>query len=245
MPLLASNRHTKDDLRAWDALERQDKARAHLGRLARLEATSMQWIREFGTEDAYVGVSWGKDSLVVADLALRVYPDIRIAWFPAGPIENPDCQLVRDAYLKERPVHYDEIEASVSIESWWGHDGAQKAFEAAASMHGKRYLSGIRAEESGGRKLRMLYHGVSTRRTCAPIGYWTTDDVYAYLAKYDLPIHPAYGCLWGGIYDRNRLRVGTIGGKGGAEFGRREWERRYYGQELDAVLALYPEIGEL
>ena len=109
----------------------------------------------------------------------------------------------------------------------------------AAQRYGDRYLSGVRADESAARKRRMKGHGASTKRTCAPIGWWTGLDVFAYLVANDLPIHPAYACTMNGTLDPVRVRVTPIGGargnRPGDERGRSEWEERYYGEELRAI----------
>lgn len=75
----------------------------------------------------------------------------------------------------------------------------------------------------------MRIHGVATSRTCRPIGWWSSADVWAYLARHDLPVHPAYAMTLGGRLERDRIRVHSIGGEDGASFGRVEWEDRYYG----------------
>lgn len=54
-------------------------------------------------------------------------------------------------------------------------------------------------------------------------------DVFAYLHKHDLPVHPAYAMTMGGFYDRRWLRVSSLGGLRGADRGRAEWEQQYYG----------------
>ena len=60
--------------------------------------------------------------------------------------------------------------------------------------------------------------------------------VFAYCCKYKLPLHPQYGFLGGGIYDRNKIRVGgSIGGEDGRSFGRYEWEREYYQDILNKL----------
>ena len=58
----------------------------------------------------------------------------------------------------------------------------------------------------------MRRNGTASAATCRPIGWWTGADVFAYLARHDLPIHPAYACTMASAYDRDRVRVGTIGG---------------------------------
>lgn len=232
--LIPSHRHTPADLEHWAICEKQDAARACMRAMERLEAQAMLAVEEFlsATPGAYVSVSWGKDSVVVAHLASRVRPGARCIWFPAGAVENPDCPMVRDAFLARFDVDYIEHEAAVFTKTFEGHDGAQAAFEAAAEQHGAQYVSGVRAQESKVRKIRMRRWGESTINTCAPIGWWKHDDVFAYLHKYDLPIHPAYACTMGGLYPREHIRVATIGGYRGTGLGRRQWEATYYRDEI-------------
>lgn len=76
--------------------------------------------------------------------------------------------------------------------------------------------------------------GTTTRYTCAPLTRWTGDDVFAYLARGDLPVHPTYACTMGGKLDRRRLRVATLGGwRGGPD--RRAHEMLYYSEEMRAL----------
>lgn len=74
----------------------------------------------------------------------------------------------------------------------------------------------------------MCRWGTTTTSTCAPIGFWKNDDVFAYLKKYDLPVHPNYAMLGGGRYKRESIRVAEIGDTHGSGMGRSEWEREYY-----------------
>lgn len=237
MPLIRSPRHTARDLAHWERLERFDAVLAASPALARKEAKALDVLRAFAAAGpCYVGTSWGKDSVVVAHLAWRagVGP---IAWLPAGVVENPDCVAVRDAFLAAHAVDYREIEAPGPLvgPDVTGHDGAQREFEIASRSLGSRYVSGVRAEESKVRELRMARWGESSPNTCAPIGRWSSLDVFAYLHKHSLPIHPAYAMTFGGALDRGRVRVGTIGGYRGTGRGRREWERIYYGDVLEAI----------
>lgn len=235
--LIASDRHTAADLDYWRVCEAMDAANAARSSIVRHEERAMLAICEFFARvpDAYVSVSWGKDSVVVLHLAERVVGRVRCVWFPAGEIENPDCSLVRDAFLREYDVDYAEQEASRTEVTVEGHDGAQEDFEVAARAYGKRYLSGVRSEESTPRKKRMKRWGESTKNTCAPIGWWRHEEVFAYLHKYRLPVHPAYACTMGGRYPREDIRVSTIGGYRGSGFGRREWESVYYGDVVSRV----------
>lgn len=233
MALIASRRHRPDDLAHWTVLARTDALRARLAKMNALEARALAALEDFVRRGpCYIGVSWGKESMVVAHMAARLRLGVPVVWFPAGTIENPDCVLVRDEFLARFDVRYIEHEAASIAWSQDGthrvHDGAQEAFVRATKAYGARYVSGVRAEESRARRLRMKHWGESSINTCAPIGWWKIEDVYAYMARYDLPVHPAYACTMGGQYPRESIRVATIGGILGGNRGRREWEAMYY-----------------
>jgi phosphoadenosine phosphosulfate reductase len=218
--LIASPRHTREDLRVWAERERMDRRLARSGALDRPFAMAAQAVADFlDGGPAYVSVSWGKDSTVLADLVLRVAPRTPLIWFAAEGIENPDCALVRDEFLCRWPVRYFEIGVP--------GDGDPDSWD--VSSRSARRISGLRAEESSTRALSAAVHGVATARSCRPLLRWCAEHVYAYLAARDLPVHPAYACSLGGTIDRRHLRVGPLGGERGTGHGRAEWERRYYG----------------
>ena len=240
--LIASPRHSAADLRHFREQESLDRMMFRSGALRRLEQEAIDVIGSFiNTGPAYVSVSWGKDSVVVAHLLWRALAEYDlqsplVVWCPAGAIENPDCALVRDEFLARFPLRYEEHPAELTSDDWdrsVGHDGAQAEFERVTRSLGRRHISGVRAEESGIRKLTMLRNGTASENTCRPIGWWRTEHVYAYLAGHDLPVHPAYACSHDGNQPRRLIRVGTIGGSRGRGYrgvwGRAEWERRYYG----------------
>lgn len=236
--LIASSRHTRADLEHWRRCEEMDRIYlARCGaRLDRLTVDAVRVIEAFtAAGPCYAGTSWGKDSVVVAHLASLASPTPPAVWFPAGAVENPDCVLVRDAFLERFTVEYREIEASDLMWTDGEHDGAQAAFVRESRVVASRYISGVRAEESGARERTMRRNGTASASTCRPIGWWSAADVFGYLARHDLPVHPAYACTMGGAYDRDRIRVGTIGGRCGTGRGRTEWERRYYRREIEEV----------
>lgn len=240
--LIRVPQQSERDIEAWERDARADPIVARSARHRAMVEASRKALREFVARGTcYVGVSWGKDSVCVAHLAVSMDLDVPLVWFPAGDIENPHCALVRDAFLAQYPrARYEEIPATLDA-PWDGvsvHDGAQAAFVRASKSRGHRYISGVRADESGVRKIRMKRHGFSSRNTCAPIGWWSSADVFAYLHARDLPVHPNYAMSLGGIVPRERLRVGTIGGHGGEEHGRRELEQRYYGWRLAEIRRL-------
>lgn len=251
--LIQSRRHTAADVARWAAHVEVDKVEASRHHWPDTERKALDVMAQFAMEPCYVGVSWGKDSVVVAHLAWRLFKErgirLPLVWICVKPIDNPDCPAVRDAFLARWPLEYAEIEtwcephAPVEHErkgiahgyGWTAAGRLEDGFAEAARRFGARYISGIRAAESGQRTARMRHYGHSTERTCAPIGWWPTSHVYAYLQRYDLPIHPAYGCLGGGMYDRDRLRVSALGRTRGQGMGRWEWEHRYYRDEMRAL----------
>jgi phosphoadenosine phosphosulfate reductase len=230
--LIESPRHISADLRHWRSLqaadERWSRLPLHARRVERAKTEILAFVAEH--PDAYLGVSWGKDSVCMASLVSDVAPQIRVAWFHAGVIENPDNATVRDAFLATHPyLNYHEIDASEL--RWIGdrHDGGQACFERESKRFGGAYLSGVRAAESSSRARRFAMWGHSSPNTCAPLSLWSGEDVFAFLHARNLPVHPAYACTFGGLLDRARIRVSTIGGTVGTGTGRAEWERAYYG----------------
>lgn len=237
--LIQSPRHSPADLEAWQRVERTAEVHARLNSFRRQLQRSTDALLSFtGAGSGYAGVSWGKDSTVLAHMIATLCPRWPLIWVRVEPIVNPDCDLVRDAFLKQHPAsRYEEIVAHCHRDSsgWHASGTLERGFAQAAERYGERYITGIRAEESGIRKLRVAKHGLFSRNTCAPIGWWSAWDVWAYLHTRGAPIHPAYACSMNGLLDNGRLRVSSLGGERGTGMGRREWEERYYGEELSAL----------
>lgn len=235
--LIASPRFRPGDLERWRSLEMADRlyAQRYAARLDRLTEAAITKMEKFCQEGAArIDISWGKDSVVVAHLAYRSNLALPIAWVKVERRFNPDCLPVRDAFLAQHCMQYLEVAAPP------GRDGqtSQPGFvEIGKQLECDRYISGIRKEESKQRELR---GSKNTAKTCAPIADWTTKDVFAYLCKYDLPIHPAYAMSNGGQFERQHLRVASIGGRRGTQFSRRAWEELYYRDILQSIYERNP-----
>lgn len=232
--LIPCDRFLPGDIEAWEQSERVTRMRLtsarERARLLRMGDEAMKVLREFFVEPGYVGVSWGKDSVVVAHLARLAVPHVPHVWCRLGRLDNPHCVLVRDVFCARFDGRYDEIVTEVDASVETGR--LLLGFAEAARRHGDRYASGVRSEESRTRKLRQALHGTTSARTCAPITRWTGDDVFAWLQLHELPVHPAYAMTRGGALDRRRIRVASIGGERGTGHGRRQWEAVYYEPEL-------------
>lgn len=212
------------DLATWQRLELWDQALANSPALSRKEERAIRDIQEFArTHECYSGVSWGKDSVVVAHLLWRAQVNIPLVWVVVRPTANPFCFDVRDEFLRRFEIDYHEVidnrrwapEDPTARWTGWAdahHRGWHHGFDMCEQRYGANHISGVRGEENGTRERRMLRWGVSSPHTCAPIGFWSAVDVFAYLSKYDLPVHPSYAMSYGGRLDRRVLRVDALGG---------------------------------
>lgn len=242
--LIKTHRLLDGDAEAWERQVRYDKVLAASASLAAKEDRAHEVIREFEgihRGSCYLGVSWGKDSVVVAHLMVAAGVQIPTVCVTVNPVNNPDNNLVRDEFKASHQLDYHEIsETSEQRRKWtnglrpsgdvWdgGVSPVQRGFARAKAMFGIAHISGVRAEESSIRTTTVARNGEISATTCRPIAYWSGEDVFAYLSKYDLPIHPAYACSFGGTIERKRLRVDFIDGEKGRGHGRSEWERAYY-----------------
>lgn len=221
--LIESPRLRPGDLDVWRRLAMADRlyAQRHQLRLERLAAEARHTIHQFlSSGPAYCSISWGKDSVVIADLCRGM--EIPLCFVRVDPVENPDSLMVRDAFAPDN-LH--------EIRTEWAWNGQHwkpvtpyGGFKKAAALLGPRRITGIRKAESFERRLRGSH---STQNSCVPISKWSTQDVFAYLQLRQLPIHPAYAMSNNGQFAREYLRVDAIGESSGSAR-RREWENLYY-----------------
>lgn len=254
MPLVDSPRLTAADRARWAQLEHYDDVLARDERLDRMADRARQTIAAFAAAGGcYAGVSWGKDSVIVAYLIATAEGEAgRVPLVHVRPQlwANPDCARVRDVFLARYPhVRYDEIVIPdeqarvVRAASTYSPLGLRAitldpGFEIAVDRYGPRHISGVRAAESGTRSMTMRRNREASARSCRPIGWWTTEQVFAGLARWGLPVHPVYAMSQGGARSRDHLRVSAaLGGEHGDGFGRAELEERYYRAELEAAYA--------
>lgn len=239
MALIDSPRLRPEDRTAWKEQSSRDLAHARTSRHRALVEEAELAVVRFAREPCYASVSWGKDSMVIADMVARLAPHVPLVFLRIEPIWNPDCAAVRDAFLQRfRGCRYDEIvEHEERMDGSGRHNTHRsgtfaRGFRRAAELHGDRYLSGVRADESAGRRRAAGAYGLGTGRVGMPLMRWSARDVWAYLAAHDLPVHPAYAMTGAGSLDRDRIRVAAIGGERGSGTGRREWEEMYYADIL-------------
>lgn len=210
-----------------------------------------------GAPRCHANLSCGKDSTVLMgvlrELHRRHGVTLPVVYVRVTPHENPDNALVVDALRATCPdvmARLDVIDLACEQDpetgEWIGTGRLREGFDIAAARHGAHRVTGIRADESRDRERRdaiarkwerLTGHrpdGTTTRFTCAPLTSWSGQDVFAYLASRDLPVHPTYACTLGGRLDRTRLRVATLGGSRGGT-NRYMHELAYYGDEMAAL----------
>jgi phosphoadenosine phosphosulfate reductase len=221
--LIDSTRLTEEDRSAWAALSRSFR-QPSWEIMRRVEKAKRIIEDTLSRGKAYVSVSWGKDSLVVAHLTRMVDPNIPLVWLRLVGVENPEQFSTRDAYLTEYPSNYIELKEKAIDEG--GSDWTTLTNR--VQGYGIR-IAGIRAAESSLRSISMGVHGYSTTNTCRPIIDWSTKDVFAYLLHFDVPIPATYAMSNGGRLNIERLRTDFLGDEQGRDLGRRDWERNYFG----------------
>lgn len=261
--ILPSDRWMPGDLESWEQEERHDDLHAIRPAMARREKHAIGALLEFFRDNpsGYLGVSWGKDSVVVAHLLWRSGLDVPVVWVKIDPLYNPDCELVRDAFLERFDVEYHELVVpwrDDQCEHWRTlansgslnslgfsppESAAAPGFQIARKRFGARHVSGVRAQESTVRYFRMAKYGENSPNTCAPIGRWHHRDVFAYLHRHDLPVHPAYAMTFGGALYRQRIRVDALGGGKGSH--RSEWEGRYYADRIREICEIATSQDEV
>jgi len=214
--LIDSPRLTAADRQAWQRLEHWDDVLSRDPMLDRCVEQARRVVGEFlAAGDAYVSVSWGKDSVVAAHIAATVDPRVRVVWVRSRHFETPECDQVRDRFLVTHPgVRYEEIpvelrnpkrgEPGYDTRHLDPHADHQDVLK--ETLRG-RWISGLRAEESRMRRMSIAHRGLSTARTCRPIGRWSAVQVFAFLYREQLPVHPVYAMSVAGHYDRRWLRV--------------------------------------
>lgn len=213
------------------------KANRYAPRLARREKDALAMLEAFFAENpsTWVAFSGGKDSTAVLDLARRVNPWVKVAFFDSG-LEFPQTtkyvnDLV-DSFGLELSVYKAMPDAlTILRESGYWEHGALKVpvdlhhalitrpLTRAIELLGPHSAYGLRAAESKERyallasRKGIVEHrskGVVDRTTVAPIWQWEHDEVHAYLGRRGVPMNPLYEQQMKlGIPER-RARVGLL-----------------------------------
>ncbi|MDX8378405.1 MAG: phosphoadenosine phosphosulfate reductase family protein [Mariprofundales bacterium] len=201
-------------------------------------------------DNYFIGISWGKDSVVLADMFYSLGYRPPNIYIRNTSREAEGHLLVRDEFIKSHPsIKYSEISYCYtdSDSTYYNNHGAPvKWYRILKSLDRKysHHVTGIRYDESSKRKRRFDIFGLETVNTFAPFRWFTCQDIFAYLYQKDLPIHPNYAMSGGGRWDKYRIRVAAIGNKEGDGMGRGEWEKEYYQDIVNKIAKLEYDKGE-
>lgn len=246
--LIPSSRHTRDDLALWTELEAADACHAaSRSHNRKVEESCREIVQTVSRGGYFCCVSGGKDSSVLVSLLDQcgLLHKVACVWMRAVPKHNPDCPSQLNLLQQRFPqmqLHVFDYESPVPdrMTPLETDRIATMNFHAACETANREYgtpITGIRGDESRARLLRLATLGFHSSKSFCPIGWWTLSDVYAHAHQRNVPLHPAYGMLGGGRYQRHRLRVDALFGERGDGSGRAEWEQEYYGDVLNRLTA--------
>lgn len=238
-------------------------AHARLAAFARLiDQARATIVRAAGRGRVVVSTSWGKDSIVVSDLARSV--GVQDLLHLASAYELDTAPIA--AWWAERMIVHTlpptrDLQATMAwlheVGLGYEREGAKrrvthraKSDRAGAWCHEHGFqvqVLGLRADERGGRAWRLARSGTLYQRgdglwMCAPLARWRVRDVWAYIAQYDLPYPALYDKETHG-YTRETLRntgwLTTID----ADRGRLAWLRWHYPEQWRLLATEFPRAA--
>ena len=211
-----------------------------------------------------VSTSWGKDSVALCDITLRVNQSVPLVHLQS-PYELPGGEHVVE-HFRERGAPIVTLQTRKSLDdyvAWLQQYGlgyeresrakvgrARKAGElsewASTSGHIVQIL-GMRADESAVRRRVFRSKGTTYQRADGgfisnPLAWWTVRDIWAYLVSRDLPWHRLYDCETHGM-TRDRLRnCGWLTVAGDVTDWRIPWLRANFPEQYAELAANFPRV---
>ena len=144
------------------------------------------------TNNAYVAVSWGKDSIVMLNLIQQFRPNIQ-AINIGDKLENNqnNYQEVINNYCSQFPTNYRAIYYQEEIDG-----GFYPQVKKLTEQYQLAFI-GCRKQESKYRAIAVNKYGLihqyqSGFYRCFPLAYWKTEDIWAYIFSHNLPYLNSY-----------------------------------------------------
>ncbi len=188
----------------------------------------------------FVACSFGKDSRVIVDLAMRVRPDIKFIGIDTG-YEFPETLAFGETLVRETGMKFEWVRASDEarrkIDEEYGDSFIKNDQYKCCEMkipaiervlpHYDAWITGLRRDETEYRKnTKLIEQGKIAKIN--PIAFWTKDEIWQYIKEQNLKYHP--------LYDEGFLSLGckpcTTSGKvreGGGRQGQFERAGRFSG----------------
>lgn len=210
--------------------------------------------------------SWGKDSVVMADLILRTLGRVPILHI-ASSYRLPGWEPIQEHFEARTTVHVIEPRRSLEETIAWLHEvglphertpAQQRAIvksikkdvgAAWCKEHGYAVQAlGLRADESAQRRAFLRRAGTLYQARevyiVAPLAWWTARDVWAYLVSRALPWHQMYDKETHGITRETQRNTGWLS-TDGAEHGRIAWLRHHYPEQYRMLVEHFPRCSAL
>jgi 3'-phosphoadenosine 5'-phosphosulfate sulfotransferase (PAPS reductase)/FAD synthetase len=212
-----------------------------------------------------VSTSWGKDSVVLCDLAIEALGQGIDLVHLATPYELPGYDDVI-AHFAAR-AHVITVPSSKTLAEYveWlrdigldcertklrraGVDVKRSRGEAAMSRYDVRLL-GMRTEESKGRRMHVRFHGVTYRHadghwSSNPLARWTVRDVWAHIMARGLQYnHRIYDAETHGLM-REKIRNSGWLTIPGCEDTRVAWLRRHFPEQYRMLAEAFPQVQRM
>lgn len=210
----------------------------------------------------YVACSWGKDSVCLLHLVCQKMPTVDVIWVQTDDYDEwPGTDKVAEQFAEMYPINIHTVQAMPVTECYRQVGGfyvfpeteeqrkadRQYADSFIQAITGKAKelncdvaFIGLRRQESKGRDWLLRSRGDTFYAKtygimeCMPIGDWTGRDVWAYIAKHNLPYLELYDLA----EDREWARNGAMFAANVPEYG----GAMHYRGQLAALKGMYPGL---
>lgn len=246
------------DRRAYDAFGRTRRMQRRIDSARREIESGLTRGR------AMISTSWGKDSCALAHLVMSVDPSVPMVHL-RSPYQLPGGERV-EAYFRELGATLIDVPTRKTLQEyvdWLQEHGlgyerekltkagrARKAGElsdwALAQLFTVQFL-GMRADESSNRRWLFKSRGLTYQRSTGcwmsnPIGWWSTQDVWAYLVSRGVPWHPLYDCETHGVTRSQIRNAGWLTVQGDVTDWRLPWLREHYPEQYELLAQHFPRV---
>jgi len=217
-----------------------------------------------------ISTSWGKDSCVLMDIAIKTLDEVNLYYMPGAML--PGYEDMKNYFLSQKNVIYHEPPPPKTLDEYiqWlkvsglSHNRTNSQQEKAVSTH-KRDLCidwmiennfhvlswGLRKDESILRnrllsKKGLIYQLKNGIYRSSPLAYFTVDDIWAYIFSNDLPYHPLYDKETDGYTRRTIRNSGWLTTDGLNQYGenRLQWLKKHYFDQFLQLITIFPELNK-
>jgi len=211
----------------------------------------------------YIACSFGKDSICLLDLAIKIKPDLPVLHMDSGYC-FPETYETRDYYMKQYNLNLTVLPATIDyfeLMHQFGMPGISRTKSQQikvvkmikkdhpaewAKKHGlSGVFMGLRKDESNGRRYTLnirspIYQTGDGMWKCCPLANWTIKDVWAYIITNNLKYPAFYDYTGIPGYDREWIRNSSWCTTDGAERGKIVWLRKYYPELYRRLIKEFP-----